>query len=64
MKLLKCLFKKRINKSTVYCNAKILYSNCQTINEGCFRYTIELDEHISVDQINEIISKGIKNIKV
>ena len=39
---------------------KILYSNSQTIREDCYRYTIELNEDIPIDKINEIISNGIK----
>lgn len=41
-------------------SAKILYSNCQTIREGCYRYTIELSEHIPMDRMDEIISNGVR----
>ena len=41
-------------------SAKILYSNCQTIQDGLYRYTIDLNEHIQMDKMDEIISNGIK----
>ncbi len=40
---------------------EILYSNCQTINENLYRYTIDLSEKIPLDQINKIISNRLNS---
>lgn len=65
MNLLKRLFGSRkpaLNKPVVRhsnISAKILYSNCQIIRDGCYRYTIELNEHIPMDKMDEIISNSV-----